>query len=206
MEYMIAFDTERCIACHACENACKSWGEHADSGLSMRKVKKVWLLAGQGEPGAPDAAGELAAGQTQGAALSFAPFCDNSIKLKTLALACLHCVDAACMAACPVKALYRDAVSARVLLDGAKCTGCLLCRKACPYGVPQRSTNKKMLKCNLCLNSTAESNSVEVNIANTQPPCVSTCPSGALRLEPCTVAKKQAQEAAILQLLNISGQ
>ena len=64
---------------------------------------------------------------------------------------CYQCVDAACMEACPVEALSRDAYTGAVLVDEERCTGCMRCRRACPWDVPKRHPERKVaLKCDLC--------------------------------------------------------
>jgi len=43
-QYGFCFDSDRCIQCHACEVACKSWNE-LELGIKWRKVADFW--AGQ---------------------------------------------------------------------------------------------------------------------------------------------------------------
>lgn len=43
---------------------------------------------------------------------------------------CVHC--GACLAFCPVNALYFEKDSMKVLFDAEKCTGCEICVTACP--------------------------------------------------------------------------
>ena len=80
---------------------------------------------------------------------------------------CRHCENAACIAACPMTALYRDE-RGFVQLREERCVGCGACAKACPYGIP-RVHKGKMLKCDGC--------------GGEDPACVAICPFGALRLE-----------------------
>jgi anaerobic dimethyl sulfoxide reductase subunit B len=41
-EYGISFVKEKCIQCHGCEVACKSWRD-VESGLAWRRVYNIWL-------------------------------------------------------------------------------------------------------------------------------------------------------------------
>ena len=40
-EYLIAFDPERCVACHGCTVACKTWRERP-LGVYCRRIVKLW--------------------------------------------------------------------------------------------------------------------------------------------------------------------
>jgi Fe-S-cluster-containing dehydrogenase component len=79
---------------------------------------------------------------------------------------CQECVDPPCVKVCPTGASYQrqDGI---VLIDKAKCIGCQLCMKACPYGA--RSFNKAtkvVEKCTLCLH---------LQEVGEQPACVKNC-------------------------------
>lgn len=80
---------------------------------------------------------------------------------------CHHCMNAACMAACPVGALSRDE-HGFVVVERSQCIGCGVCARACPYQIPRKDTQGKMVKCDGCGGQT--------------PACVTICPMGALRL------------------------
>ena len=67
-----------------------------------------------------------------------------AVKSASLSLGCLHCVDPACVAACPAEALAKQAADGRVLVDTARCIGCRACAKACPFGVPQFGPDRIM--------------------------------------------------------------
>ena len=91
----------------------------------------------------------------------------------SIPIMCMQCEDAACMAVCPSKAVYRDD-SYAVLVDEKKCIGCKLCVSACPFGCISYDHNeKKILKCDLCGGS---------------PDCVKYCPKTALVFEEPTEA------------------
>jgi formate dehydrogenase iron-sulfur subunit len=65
---------------------------------------------------------------------------------------CRHCIDAACVSACPVAALRPDEHGA-VLWNGDKCLGCRYCMVACPFHIPTFewfSATPRIRKCILC--------------------------------------------------------
>jgi protein NrfC len=67
---------------------------------------------------------------------------------------CRQCVSPACLEACPSGALHFNPVKGNVrTIDAAKCIGCQVCVKACPF-TPGRIVwnpeSKKAAKCDLC--------------------------------------------------------
>ena len=53
---------------------------------------------------------------------------------------CLHCLEPACVAACPTTALQRQA-DGPVSYDDDECIGCRYCQLACPWDVPTAEWN-----------------------------------------------------------------
>lgn len=45
-EYLIAFDAERCVACHGCTVSCKVWRERP-VGVYCRRIEKIWQQGGE---------------------------------------------------------------------------------------------------------------------------------------------------------------
>ncbi len=82
---------------------------------------------------------------------------------------CFHCTDAACVAACPTGALYKEDGMTR--LNREVCIGCEYCTDVCPFDVPH-IVDGRSSKCDACASTTT---------AGGQPWCVRTCPSDALR-------------------------
>jgi anaerobic carbon-monoxide dehydrogenase iron sulfur subunit len=68
-----------------------------------------------------------------------------------LPLACQHCEDAPCAAACPREAISLDREQVRTVVDYNLCVGCGMCVHACPFGSmgfdPDRG---RPFKCDLC--------------------------------------------------------
>ncbi|GMV03972.1 MAG: hypothetical protein AMXMBFR53_02540 [Gemmatimonadota bacterium] len=86
---------------------------------------------------------------------------------------CMHCVDPACVSACMLGAMHKDADGA-VVWDGDLCVGCRYCQIACPYNVPRFEWDTplpSLQKCQLCPERRAE---------GLAPACVEQCRRGAL--------------------------
>ena len=81
---------------------------------------------------------------------------------------CHHCLEPACLLACPAGAMSLDARGV-VLLDEAACLRCGACAEACPYGaISYHAGDDRYLKCDLCAGRVEG------------PLCVAVCPVGAL--------------------------
>jgi formate dehydrogenase beta subunit len=86
---------------------------------------------------------------------------------------CMHCLDPACVAACPFHALDKDEKGV-VTWDGSLCIGCRYCEVACPFEVPKFEWdrfNPKIVKCEFC-NHRLE--------AGLEPGCTAVCPTKAV--------------------------
>lgn len=86
----------------------------------------------------------------------------------TIPITCQQCEDPWCQRACPEKAIVQHKTQNIVVVDAKKCTGCMACVGACPFGImvydPEK---KKAVKCDLC---------------GGEPACVQYCPSKVLIL------------------------
>lgn len=85
---------------------------------------------------------------------------------------CRHCIDPACVSACPVGALKKTPEGA-VIYDSSRCMGCRYCMMACPYGIPRYDWDQAVpyiRKCILCYDRIRE---------GSQPACVEACPTQA---------------------------
>jgi anaerobic dimethyl sulfoxide reductase subunit B (iron-sulfur subunit) len=114
------------------------------------------------------------------------------VKNASLSLACLHCLEPACAAACPEGAISKNEKDGLVLVDEMICNGCGSCADACAFKVPQFGQKGFMQKCDLCCNH---------QMGYAAPPCVDTCPGEALSLIEVSQADKKAREEKILRLL-----
>ena len=109
---------------------------------------------------------------------------------------CLHCLEPACVSACPTTALYRQA-DGPVSYEVDKCIGCRYCVLACPWDVPTSEWNTrtpKISKCTHCADRADQPVPVAFNgkpLADdvgkrfmesiATPACVKACPADALR-------------------------
>jgi Fe-S-cluster-containing dehydrogenase component len=92
-----------------------------------------------------------------------------------LPMACRHCEQPLCAAACPFEVLYVAGPDKLVLQSSFRCTGCQSCILACPWGViDERLLRNITQKCSECGDRAALTGGVG-------PRCVSACASGALK-------------------------
>jgi formate dehydrogenase iron-sulfur subunit len=88
--------------------------------------------------------------------------------------ACHHCLQPACMTACPVRAYEKHPVTGIVQHLDDQCIGCQYCVFACPYDVPKYNPRLGIVrKCDLCSGRLA---------VGEAPACVQACPHEAIRI------------------------
>ncbi len=64
---------------------------------------------------------------------------------------CMQCDNAACVQACPVGAITRDAATQQVHVNNDKCVLCMACTVACPFGNMHYDPLRALIhKCDLC--------------------------------------------------------
>lgn len=93
-------------------------------------------------------------------------------------MACFHCTNPACRAACPVNAISKTS-DGIVLISQTACIGCRRCEWACPYGAPQFNPNTgKVEKCTFCKHR-IDAGWSSGNVAYVA--CAAICPGKALK-------------------------
>lgn len=93
------------------------------------------------------------------------------VRMTYLPILCQHCTNAPCMKACPENAIKRRGDDL-VWIDAALCTGCGLCKEACPYDVVYMNEERAVAqKCTGCAHRVDE---------GLPPRCVEICPHDAI--------------------------
>jgi formate dehydrogenase beta subunit len=169
------YDESRCIACRACQVACKQWN-------GLKALPAVHRGAYQNPPSLSPNNFML---------IHFQDYEDNKDgKLKWLFRkeACMHCTDAACVMVCPSGALHYNKETKTVGVDHDKCIGCKACVAACPFEIPRYDAKTdKVYKCDMCESRI---------MSNLEPACVKACPTGALKWGPKEDLLKYAAKRA----------
>jgi Fe-S-cluster-containing dehydrogenase component len=164
----ILYDSNLCIGCQACVYACKRAN---DMPVEHTGPYRVW-----------DNPLDLSAKTL------------NVIKMHTegddfafIKRHCMHCLEPACVNACPVSALQKDAKSGVVTYDKHACIGCRYCQIVCPYNVPKFEWNDpfpQIRKCQLC-DHLFEQGGYSA--------CCESCPTGASLFGPVQELRKEAR-------------
>jgi len=108
------FNSARCNGCYSCQIACKD--EHVGNDWTpyarpQPDTGQFWMKLN-----------EYVRGQVP------------KVKMSYVGVPCQHCDDAPCITACPVEGGIYTRSDGLVIIDPVKCTGCMSCVDACPYG------------------------------------------------------------------------
>ena len=129
--YAIATDLNRCVACMACNAACKMVN-NVPIGSFWNKVLRIGPSEG------------LEGGEKPGRDFYYLP------------VQCQHCKDPECVKVCPTEASH-VMPDGTVQIDKAKCIGCQFCAMSCPYNVRYLNEEERVVeKCTLCEQLTSQ--------------------------------------------------
>jgi len=143
-QYFILVSPELCTGCKSCEIACAV--EHSRS-------KSVYLAHLEVPPPVPRVR-------------------VLAVDSYSVPMRCQHCADAPCLSVCPTRAISRSP-EGFILIDSARCIGCLMCAEACPFGAVRFDPTLRIaVKCDFCADRVRR---------GLQPACVEACPTAALR-------------------------
>lgn len=159
----ILYDATVCTGCKACVSACK---QNNDLPPSFSSSEKIWDTPLDNDPRTYN----VIKLYKDGAATVKDREKDGYSFIKRH---CMHCVDPACVSACPVSALRKNPENGIVTYDKSACIGCRYCQVACPFEIPKFEFDKafpQIRKCQLCEHRLKKG---EI------PACCEFCPTGA---------------------------
>ena len=153
----VLYDAAKCIGCKACQVACREERSGVKEDLLPSEMDvfpdelndDTWTLI------------KLYQNQEDKAEYSF-------VKVQ-----CMHCVDPACVSACPVAALQKTE-NGPVIYDDSVCMGCRYCMAACPFEIPKYQWEEVfplIRKCDFCADRQEQ---------GLPPACASACTNDAL--------------------------
>jgi formate dehydrogenase beta subunit len=158
----VLVDTTRCIGCRACEAACaeaNDLGEPESAGDAA-----VFTRTRDTDQRTFTVVNRVPAAQPAPAA----------VPMRFVKKQCMHCVEPACVSACPARALEKSP-DGPVTYTGSRCLGCRYCMVACPFDGPRFEYDKAepyVRKCTFCAPRQAR---------GLPPACTEVCPTGALQ-------------------------
>ncbi|MDA3972136.1 MAG: hydrogenase 2 operon protein HybA [Desulfobulbaceae bacterium] len=177
----ILYDATLCIGCQACMSGCKranklepdpSGNESLWDNPTELSTKSLTVIKQYRQNETEDKA--------------------QTVKSGFIKRQCMHCVDPACVSACPVSAMQKDPATGIVTYNKKACIGCRYCQIACPYNVPTFEFDKpfpQIVKCQLCDHLLAKG-----DIAA----CCQVCPTGASLYGPVELLKEEAKRRLAL--------
>ncbi len=149
-------DTTKCIGCRRCEKAC---AEANHNPVLDPDDKSVFDTVRKTQPDSWTVVNRY----------------DTEKGPVTVKRQCMHCNQAACAAACLVKAMYKTKEGPVIWRGGGKCMGCRYCMLSCPFDMPKFEYDKAIpdiAKCHFCHERQNEGK---------KPACVEACPVEAIR-------------------------
>lgn len=165
-------DISKCNGCYCCQIACKD--EH---------VGNDWTPYAKPQPDT---------GQFWLKLNEYVRGTVPKVKMHYLPVLCMHCDNAPCMKACPVKGAIYKRDDGLVIIDPEKCTGCKNCVDSCPYGVIYFNEDLNIAqKCSGCAHLLEK--------GWKGPRCVDVCPTEAIKFGEESELKNLIKKAEVLQ-------
>ena len=147
-------DISRCNGCYNCQLVCKD--EH---------VGNDWMPYAKPQPDT---------GQFWMKMNEYVRGTVPKVKMSYVPVLCMHCADAPCIPACPVEGGIYRRDDGLVIIDPKKCTGCMNCVDACPYGCIYFNEDLNLAqKCTGCAHL--------LDRGWKEPRCVDACPTEAIK-------------------------
>lgn len=176
----VLVDLDRCIACRACQVACKDW-----NGRTRVRIEPLGGTLTSPRDLTPDD-WKVVFFYEGTVGKSVGRYTFSQVEVAPLPYNCLHCVEAPCARACPVGAIEVSRSGAVVIMRD-RCIGCGYCLNACPFDVPRRGDDGKYYKCTFCAD----------RIENGRAPaCVEVCPADVFKFGPADEIYQKAREEA----------
>lgn len=195
----ILYDATLCIGCMSCMVNCKKANAEPGGALYYKKTAgQVPFEFPAGDDAIYDAPDGLSSktlcvikayrgeGETP-------PVNSESPGFSFLKYHCLHCIEPACVAVCPVAALQKHPETGIVTYNKNKCFGCRYCQVACPFGIPMYEFEKaspSVVKCQLCNHLYAQGG---------YSACCEFCPTGASIFGKVTDLREEAKRRLALK-------
>jgi Fe-S-cluster-containing dehydrogenase component len=162
----ILYDSTLCIGCKACMAKCKEYNVRPGGALEGYQSPPT---ESQGQLPFLDAPDDLS-GKTVN--IIQARIGEDK-RASFVKRHCMHCLEPACVSACPVSAMRKDARTGIVTYNKDACIGCRYCQVACPFNIPRFEWElafPQIRKCQLCSHRQAEGG---------YSACCEFCPTGA---------------------------
>lgn len=176
----VLVNLDKCIACRACQVACKDW-----NGKRSIKIEPLGVnLTSPRDLTAHD--WKVVFFYESEVEKKVKGYTFRQVEIAALPFNCMHCVNAPCARACPSDAIQVSKSGAVVIVRDV-CIGCGYCLNACPFDVPRRGDDGKFYKCTFCVDR------VENGRA---PACVEVCPTGVFEFGPAEEIYRKAKEEA----------
>jgi formate dehydrogenase iron-sulfur subunit len=162
MTKAMLIDVSKCMACRACQVACKAWND-------LPGEITICLGCYDNPPDlSPDTWNRIAFWEVERES--------GQVAWLFRPVRCMHCADAPCVRVCPTGALYKDPLGFTAY-DESKCNGCGYCTQFCPFDVPRLKEadfwgKGKTTKCTFCQDRVHN---------GLIPACAKACPTGAIK-------------------------